>query len=369
MVIQCKQCETKYNLDETLLKNGSIDVRCVRCQTVFNVSATPQQSEEQAILAPQEAPEPSIEKSETETQLPTDTVPDWGDNEDNFSFTEEPDAFSFQEESPGDLAPEEDQHPDDLTTPSPFENTEPAEDSLPQEFSFDSIDEEPAAEQDLAEQIFGAETAEADDTTEATTAPTAAPAVEKKAAPRKKEKRKTSKLAWLLLILLMIVAGAYGYFYVTLGTTDVMQMIQKVQQQFLPPAPQQPQGSIRVDTGESYYIENTVAGQLFVIQGKAINKFSTPRSELKVTATLYKKKGIPLLSQSAYCGNIISKKGLENLPLKELLNTTNNPFGDSLSNVNIAPGQSLPFMIVFSEIPEDLSEFSVEAESSKAAAK
>ncbi|OQY18884.1 MAG: hypothetical protein B6I36_05655, partial [Desulfobacteraceae bacterium 4572_35.1] len=155
----------------------------------------------------------------------------------------------------------------------------------------------------------------------------------------------------------------------TLDTADVMKMIQSVQQQLVPSAPQQPQGSIQVDSGESYYVDNVNSGHLFIIKGHAINKYSAPRSELKVIATLYKDKGIPLLKRSVYCGNIITDNELKNIQLDEIIKRTDNPFGTALSNVSIAPGQSLPFMVVFNEIPENLSEFSVEAESSKPASK
>lgn len=362
MVIQCKQCETTYNLDEALLANGNIDVRCVRCKNVFTVAAPAPQIEPISTFQA-EIPAPTAEQSPSVLQQEESSLPDWNSDEDSFSFAEA-DSFSFEEE----LA-DQDEAPEGMDDGGEFSfaTETPASDSLPQEFSFESISPEPesAPAQQFSPRSSDSEPEQS--VPDSATTETANQPV-RKPAPQPKEKAKTSKLAWFLLLIIMLVAGAYGYGYVIYGTTDVLQMIRKVQQQFAP-APQQPRGSIHVDTSESYYVENTAAGQLFIIQGHAVNNFPEPRSELKVVATLYKEKGIPLLNQSAYCGNIISKSDLEKLPLHELLETINNPFGTALSNVGIAPGQSRPFMVVFSEIPESLTEFSVEAESSKAASK
>ena len=179
--------------------------------------------------------------------------------------------------------------------------------------------------------------------------------------------RKTSKLTIVLLLILLAIAGIYGYLFITMGTTDVMQMIQGVQQQ-INPAAQQPQGEIRIDTSASYYIDNKSSGQLFIVHGRAINGYKTPRSELLISSTLYEKKGVKLSSQRAYCGNVINKKDLQTLPMDQLNKTMANPFGNALNNVNVAPGQAVSFMIIFNNLPASLNEFSVEAVSSKSAA-
>ena len=44
----------------------------------------------------------------------------------------------------------------------------------------------------------------------------------------------------------------------------------------------------------------------------------------------------------------------------------NNRFGDKKSNMNVAPGKTLPFMVVFSNLPDNLEEFTVEVVGSSA---
>ncbi|OEU75165.1 MAG: hypothetical protein BA874_03840 [Desulfuromonadales bacterium C00003068] len=352
MVIQCKQCETTYNFDESTLHGGQIEVRCVRCKNVFTIDSTSTIPDQPIQPLLETEPATAFEPTTTLADLqpaPTpepEPLPEWDAESDAFSFSSSEDfSFDDEESSLSALSSE--------LAPSP---EEPAS----QEFTFESLEPEPEviAPPPLAPPV------------------TEEPAMDEvKETPQPKaEKRKTSKFMIFLLLIILMIAGAYGYFFVTLGTTDVMKMIQNVQQQ-LQQLQQQPQvqsqdqqGEIRISTTQSYYVENSVSGQLFVIKGLATNDHITAQSELCVKGTLYQKKGTPLLHQTAYCGNIISDEELKSASMSSLNNQMANPFGAALSNVNVAPGQSLPFMIVFTDLPDELNEFSVEPSSSKASA-
>ena len=342
MVIQCSQCETTYNFDESVLHGGQSEVRCVRCKTVFTIDSTStiisQPIEPLAEVEPASAPEPMVAAADLQPAPTPEPVPlpEWSADSDAFSFTAAED-FSFDDESPS------------LAAPSSESTTIPAE-SAAQEFTFESLEPEaevialtpPATEQPAVD--------------EATETP-----------HPKAEKRKTSKFMIFLLFIILIIAGAYGYFFVTLGTTDVMKMIHNVQQQLqqLQQQPQVQSQDQQISTSQSYYVENSVSGQLFVIKGLVTNDSVTAQSELRVKGTLYKEKGTPLLHQTVYCGNIISDDDLKSASMDSLNNQMANPFGAALSNVNVAPGQSLPYMIVFTDLPAELNEFSVEPSSSK----
>lgn len=357
MVIQCKQCETTYNFDESALQAEAVEVRCVRCKNVFTIDATSSMEREE-IQAPVETSstafvEPTIPKEDLQPQPAPEPepLPEWDTDSDAFSFSPSND-FSFTDDP--DLTPES-------VEPIAVEDKQESAD-----FTFESLNEEPqevvASAPTLAPEPI-AKPAPVQEIEE-----TAAPINDvKDDRPQQDKKGKTSKLTLLILLIILMIVGAYGYFFVTLGTTDVMRMIESIQQQLTSDAPRV-QGEVRVNTTQSYYINNDAAGQLFVIQGVATNHFSAARSEICVKGTLYQKKGAPLIHQTAYCGNIIAAEELKNAPMESLVNQMTNPFGAALSNVNIAPGQSLPFMIVFSDLPDELNEFSVEPESSKASA-
>jgi len=61
----------------------------------------------------------------------------------------------------------------------------------------------------------------------------------------------------------------------------------------------------------------------------------------------------------AYAGVVLSEDKLNQLSLEELDSAMKNR-----QNSEIAPDQSIPFTIVFEGLPENLSEFTVEAVSS-----
>lgn len=346
MVIQCKQCETRYNFDESVLHGGQSEVRCVRCKNVFTIDSTStiiaQPIQPIPEVEPATAPEPMVAAADLQSApepapVPV-PVPEWDADSD---------AFSFDNEEPS------------LAVPS-SESATISEEPASQEFTFESLEAEPEVVEPapLAPPV--------------TEEPVSAEEEVNETPQPKAEKRKTSKFMIFLLLIILIIAGAYGYFFVTLGTTDVMKMIQNIQQQIEQQLQQQPQAQsqqseIRISTTQSYYVDNSIAGQLFVIKGLATNNYTTAQSELCVKGTLYQKKGAPLLHQTVYCGNVISDEELKSAPMDSLSNQMANPFGAALSNVNVASGQSLPFMIVFTDLPDELNEFSVEPSSSKAA--
>jgi hypothetical protein len=55
---------------------------------------------------------------------------------------------------------------------------------------------------------------------------------------------------------------------------------------------------------------------------------------------------------------------LKVLPMEAINKAMENRFGKGKINLNVAPDSSIPFMIVFGNLPDNLSEFTVEAVSS-----
>ena len=55
-----------------------------------------------------------------------------------------------------------------------------------------------------------------------------------------------------------------------------------------------------------YYVSNEKVGQLFVIEGKAVNNFKTPKEMIKLEATLFDEKGGSLATQDTLAGNTVS---------------------------------------------------------------
>ena len=108
------------------------------------------------------------------------------------------------------------------------------------------------------------------------------------------------------------------------------------------------------------FVENSDAGRLFVIQGKVKNEYDHPRSFIKVTGKLFQKEGKVVKTATVYCGNVLSGVELNAMNMTGIKRRLKNKFGDRRSNVKVAKGRMLPFMIVFDQLPRNLDEFSIE---------
>lgn len=178
-------------------------------------------------------------------------------------------------------------------------------------------------------------------------------------------RRRKSPIQGLMLfigLLLLAMTGAAVYFYWQGGIPELTTLIDRLTGQTAPP---QVSGQIRIEGLTSLYVANQEAGQLLVIQGKATNDYPETRSSLAVKGVLFNKEGKALVQQTVFCGNPLDQETLKKLPYAKIEESMNNPFGESLSNLNVAPGKTIPFTIVFRNLPADLAEFTVEATDSK----
>jgi len=127
-----------------------------------------------------------------------------------------------------------------------------------------------------------------------------------------------------------------------------------------------PTGNLKIDTLDidSAFVKNVKAGKLFMITGKIKNGYSDARSYIRVTGKLYKKGKNLVQKETVFCGNFLSDIELSNLELSAIIKRLSNSLGDNNSNIRLKPGQELPFMIVFGNLPSDLEEFAIEVESS-----
>lgn len=120
-------------------------------------------------------------------------------------------------------------------------------------------------------------------------------------------------------------------------------------------------GVINLEDMNGSYAQNAENGSIFVISGKAVNNTNKSRSFFQVKGVLFNKKGERLAQKEVFCGNIFSSKELATLSRAKIEADLMNKVGGSLSNINLAPGKAVPFMIVFFDLPSDMSEFSVES--------
>ena len=130
-------------------------------------------------------------------------------------------------------------------------------------------------------------------------------------------------------------------------------------------------GNLRMTTLEQLvktgFVENKTAGRLFVIKGKVRNDYPEARKFIMVKGVLYSKEGKPIQEKTVYCGNTLSESDLETLDKATMHTRLRDRFGDQRSNFRVPSGKVIPFLVVFSDLPQDLGEFSVEVVSSASA--
>jgi len=119
------------------------------------------------------------------------------------------------------------------------------------------------------------------------------------------------------------------------------------------------EGSIVLKGVTASYVVNREAGDLFVVRGEAVNNFNKPRASIQIKVSLLGAGGTKLITKSAFCGNSLSAEQLATLPLAKIEETMNNQFGDSLTNIGLKPGGTIPFVVVVSPLPKDATDYNV----------
>ncbi|MCF6265212.1 MAG: zinc-ribbon domain-containing protein [Desulfuromusa sp.] len=358
MIIVCPECSTKFNIGSDRLPEGGAKVRCARCKHVFFVEK-PLSQEPQTI----EEVEGFQEEPSTDDNLSTTNA-----EAEDFSYDkfQELDSDITKEESFSFGAIEE------TAEGNPFsDNQELAASSIStieENFTFADSEEGTAStiEKVLAtEDKFGAGTksaAKIANTIDAGEGSAVEPEFTVQAVPGKKGGPIASIIRILLLLILgiLIIGGVFVYMN---GTDQLNRTIQQIfgQQSERPVQT----GQITIGELKGEFIQNEQSGELFLIRGKVINNFTEARSAIQVKGVIFDPNGKPLLQKTVFCGNQIDDQKLRSLPFSELEKIMRNQFGNELSNMKIDSQQSIPFDIVFNDLPKNLTEFSVKVTSSQ----
>ncbi|MBW2111140.1 MAG: zinc-ribbon domain-containing protein [Deltaproteobacteria bacterium] len=112
------------------------------------------------------------------------------------------------------------------------------------------------------------------------------------------------------------------------------------------------------------FVDSEKAGRLFVIRGLVLNRYAKPRSHILIKGDILDDKGQVVKTGQAYAGNTFTDEEIRILSLEEIRKAANNPDGAARKNFNLPSGEAISFMIVFDRLPDNLSEFTVEAISS-----
>ncbi|MBE0577612.1 MAG: zinc-ribbon domain-containing protein [Desulfuromonadales bacterium] len=181
------------------------------------------------------------------------------------------------------------------------------------------------------------------------------------------KKSPLARILVLLVLLLVSLGGAAGFLYMQEGTLDRSTIVKYLPflQEYLGEEPEDTPGDrIGITIAGGSYV-NGQAGQMLVIQGAAVNNYPKTRSAITVKGVLLNSNGQPLLQQTVFCGNKLDEAALETMPFAAIEEAMNNQFGEGLSNMNVAAGATIPFTIVFRNLPADIANINVEVVDSK----
>jgi predicted Zn finger-like uncharacterized protein len=192
---------------------------------------------------------------------------------------------------------------------------------------------------------------------------------------KEQEKKKSSKAVPILIVLLMLILGIGAAVYFKAWTlvgldTESLKNLPVIGNMLM----EETGGDAEIAPGESpedrvrkielrnvkqYYVANEKTGNLFVVEGKAVNKFDAPKEQIKVEVVLYDGTGNVLTSQSFLCGNQLSQFQLQVQTQKEVEDGLSSEVGILSNNTFVRPGNSVPFMAVFFQPPAGVKEFLV----------
>ena len=172
-------------------------------------------------------------------------------------------------------------------------------------------------------------------------------------------KRKISPWMGILLIVVLAVAG--GYAVLRFSSFEIPLLSGLFGEEIA-----DPHGNLMMTIIDvtNKFIDNPSAGKLFVVNGKVRNDYPETRGFIRVKGKLYSSGQILARTEIVFCGNILTGLDLSHLDLDAIQQRLQNRFGDNRSNMRVGAEKQIPFMIVFSNLPENLEEFNIEIEGS-----
>ncbi|MBI9079583.1 MAG: zinc-ribbon domain-containing protein [Pseudodesulfovibrio sp.] len=386
MIVTCPNCQTRYNLPDDKIPAGGAKVKCSKCSHVFKAELPPTTPEEEVeSLLEEESPATSAQAGD-EFEETFDEVASGGDDagalEEEIASEDEPEPSAQEpvEESPKDDDPGLDalfDSSDEDADSSDDDSAPDGEESVFGDDTGDLFDDSGDDDSEDASGLFEDDDDADDDDDDDEEDDDDLEEGQDDSLDLGDTPPKGSRKSLGCLIILLILAlgiGAAIYFkvwtFANIELGSIVKNVPFVGQMFM----EETGGDAEVPPGESpadrvrkielknvkqYYVANEKAGNLFVVEGKAVNKFAVPKEQIKVEVVLYDATGGVLVSQSFLCGNVLSQFQLQVQTLKEIEDGLSSEVGILSNNTFIRPGASTPFMAVFFQPPAGVKEFLV----------
>lgn len=320
MIVECEACHKKFNLDESLVKEGGIKVRCSLCKHTF-------------FVYPPDEPSSGPEEG---------ALVDEGGHEElsSFDFLEK----TGIEDSGMDKEPDSSDSEPERVFPESLEEYEATATLTPEDlFDFDE-ERKPREESQMErEEILE-------------------PEERSYAAPRPKRSARPRVLPIVLLVFALVAVGAAAA--VIWAPELLPDSLSALKAPTSSSVPDPGVSRLMVSSVKGYFIDSEKAGQLFIVRGKTTNNYPEARSFIRLEGCILDTKGKVVRKKLVYAGNIFPDEVIKQKPIKEIDSSMQNRFGMDKRNFNVSPGTSVPFLFVFEDLPENISEYTVEKLSS-----
>ena len=116
---------------------------------------------------------------------------------------------------------------------------------------------------------------------------------------------------------------------------------------------------------KSFLLVNETVGQVFVIQGKAVNNHRRPQRSVLVQVVLRDTMGKMIKRASSYAGSVFTPAELKFMSLGVIERRLASDLALDGRPYVAKPGEALPFMIVVANLPKEGLQFTAEVISSE----
>ena len=269
------------------------------------------------------------------------------------------------DEIPLEIEPEPDKEDADLfLEESKLEEEEPP--LITPEEDFSEYDEVLEQETEPDDDSIEEKTIEIEDIQEKEEVPVEKPDPIMDTTPRSRRRKKKPLVGTPVLVILLIFFLVIGAYIASVMTGYKIPYISDIQIPFIEqyfkkdvPKASEAKPVPNQKSVNGRFVTNSTSGTLFVITGRVENPSNIAYSHIEIRGALITKGKKEAKTKNAFCGNIITEEMLKTGNISDINKLLAVKTGNHNSNVNVKPGASVPFMVVFSDLPEKLQNFTV----------
>lgn len=306
MIIQCRQCRTKFKFDDAMMQGSGVWLRCSRCGHVYF----------------------------QENPLAKKPAPD-------YSSTPEP-VISEEEIAPA-------------------EKSEKLPEEAPSVLYRDENGAYSTSKSVAAKKILNEEIDLGLEKTREESVSVEPEKTGKKEPPAPKRSGKAWKIAvWSVLVIVIIPCIIYFFVFPEVGEDLIGKFNEYT-------GISKPATSgifinqmIKLQGVRYRRINNYILGQIGIVEGTAVNHADYPVSRILIKGEIIDAYSVVLGTRTSYAGNILTDDELTNLSGEEISTKLLRPEGLNNSNDKIMPNEQIPFMIVFPNEPAGIIKTTVE---------